>query len=212
VLSFFRWDGLGEMHFLGLQNYGNLFNDPLFWKGLWNTLFIGIIAHIPILLGGLILAYILNSKLVKFSNVFKTIYFMPMVTSAVAVTIIFSNMFGYNYGLLNWFLSLFGEEPTNWLGGDGSLIKVAVIVMFAWKWIGWNMVIYLAGMQGISNDIYEVLHEILQTEDIAIHIEAKHSCMTARGIKNATAVTITNKFSGKFQQIDWQHEFLQSVK
>jgi GTP cyclohydrolase I len=64
----------------------------------------------------------------------------------------------------------------------------------------------------ISNDIYEVLHEILQTEDIAIHIEAKHSCMTARGIKNATAVTITNKFSGKFQQIDWQHEFLQSVK
>lgn len=64
----------------------------------------------------------------------------------------------------------------------------------------------------ISNDIYEVLHEILQTEDIAIHIEAKHSCMTARGIKNATAVTITNKFSGKFQQIDWQHEFLQSIK
>ncbi len=155
LLSFFRWDGLGEMHFLGLQNYGNLFNDPLFWKALWNTLFIGIIAHIPILLGGLILAYILNSKLVKFNNVFKTIYFMPMVTSAVAVTIIFSNMFGYNYGLLNWFLSLFGEPPTNWLGGDGSLIKVAVIVMFAWKWIGWNMVIYLAGMQGISNDIYE---------------------------------------------------------
>ena len=64
----------------------------------------------------------------------------------------------------------------------------------------------------ISNDIYEVMKEVLQTEDIAIHIEAKHSCMTARGIKNATAVTITNKFSGKFQQIDWQHEFLQSLK
>jgi GTP cyclohydrolase I len=64
----------------------------------------------------------------------------------------------------------------------------------------------------ISNDIYEVMKEVLKTEDIAIHIEAKHSCMTARGIKNATAVTITNKFSGKFQQIDWQHEFLQSVK
>ena len=64
----------------------------------------------------------------------------------------------------------------------------------------------------ISNDIYEVMKEVLKTEDIAIHIEAKHSCMTARGIKNATAVTITNKFSGKFQQIDWQHEFLQSIK
>lgn len=155
VLSFFRWDGLSDMHLVGLQNYQNLFKDPLFWKALGNTLFIGIIAHIPILLGGLILAYILNSNLVKGQNIFKTIYFMPMVTSAVAITIIFSNMFGYNYGILNWFLSLFGEAPINWLGGDGSLIKVAVIVMFAWKWIGWNMVIYLAGMQGINNDIYE---------------------------------------------------------
>ena len=155
VLSFFRWDGLSDMHFLGLQNYQNLFADSLFWKALGNTLFIGIIAHIPILLGGLVLAYILNSKLVKGENIFKTIYFMPMVTSSVAVSIIFSSMFGYNYGVINYFLSLFGEQPINWLGGDGSLIKVAVIVMFAWKWIGWNMVIYLAGMQGISNDIYE---------------------------------------------------------
>ena len=118
-------------------------------------MFIGIIAHIPILLGGLVLAYILNSKLVKGQNIFKTIYFMPMVTSAVAITIIFQNLFGYNYGLINYFVTLLGDEAVNWLGGDGSLIKVAVIVMFAWKWIGWNMVIYLAGMQGISNDIYE---------------------------------------------------------
>ena len=154
-LSFFRWDGLSAMHFNGLNNYINLFKDVLFWKALRNTLFIGIIAHIPILLGGLVLAYILNSKLVKGQNIFKTIYFMPMVTSSVAITIIFQNLFGYNYGLINWFLSLFGEPPVNWLGGDGSLIKVAVIVMFAWKWVGWNMVIYLAGMQGISNDIYE---------------------------------------------------------
>lgn len=155
ALSFFRWDGLGAMHFLGLTNYINLFKDTLFWKALSNTLIIGIISHIPILLGGLCLAYILNSKLVKGQNIFKTIYFMPMVTSSVAITIIFQNLFGYNYGLVNYLLGFFGEEPLNWLGGDGSLIKVAVIIMFAWKWVGWNMVIYLAGMQGISNDIYE---------------------------------------------------------
>lgn len=155
ALTFFRWDGLGSMHFVGLENYINLFQDKLFWKALSNTLVIGLIAHIPILLGGLILAYILNSNLVKGQNMFKTIYFMPMVTSAVAITIIFQSLFGYNYGVINYFLSLFGEAPVNWLGGDGSLIKVAVIVMFAWKWIGWNMVIYLSGMQGISNDIYE---------------------------------------------------------
>lgn len=155
VLSFFRWDGLGQMHFLGLGNYINLFKDTLFWKALSNTLVIGIIAHIPILLGGLVLAYLLNSKLVKGQNIFKTIYFMPMVTSAVAITIIFQNLFGNNYGIINYFVTLMGEEPINWLGGDGQLIKVAVIIMFAWKWVGWNMVIYLAGMQGISNDIYE---------------------------------------------------------
>lgn len=155
ALSFFRWDGLGKMHFLGLENYFNLFSDPLFWKALQNTLFIGIIAHIPILLGGLVLAYLLNSKLVKGQNIFKTIYFMPMVTSSVAVSIIFQNLFGNNYGLINYLLGFFGKGPVNWLGGDGSFIRIAVIIMFAWKWIGWNMVIYLAGMQGISNDIYE---------------------------------------------------------
>ena len=154
-LSFFRWDGLSQMHFIGVENYLNVFKDPLFWKALKNTLVIGIIAHIPILLGGLTLAFILNSKLVKGQNIFKTIYFMPMVTSSVAISIVFQQMFGNNYGVINWFVTLFGGEKVNWLGGDGSLIKVAVIVMFAWKWIGWNMVIYLAGMQGINNDVYE---------------------------------------------------------
>ncbi|MDD3278306.1 MAG: sugar ABC transporter permease [Lachnospiraceae bacterium] len=154
-LSFFRWDGMSAMHFIGVENYINLFKDVLFWRALGNTLLIGIIAHIPILLGGLILAYILNSKLVKGENIFKTIYFMPMVTSSVAISIIFQQLFSNNYGVINWFLGLFGVSPINWLGGDGSLIKVAVITMFAWKWIGWNMVIYLAGMQGISQDVYE---------------------------------------------------------
>lgn len=155
ALGFFRWDGMGAMHFLGIQNYINIFKDALFWKALYNTLFMGIISHIPILLGGLCLAYILNSKLVKGQNIFKTIYFMPMVTSSVAISLIFSNFFGNNYGLMNYLLSFLGEKPVNWLGGDGSLIKYAVIIMFTWKWVGWNMVIYLAGMQGINPDIYE---------------------------------------------------------
>ena len=154
-ISFFRWDGLSAMQFLGLENYANLIGDVLFRKALANTLIMGIIAHIPILGGGLVLAYILNSKLVEWKNVFKTIYFMPMVTSSVAITIIFQSLFGYNFGFINYIVKLFGAAPVNWLAGDGSLIKAAVIVMFSWKWIGWNMVIYLAGMQGINADIYE---------------------------------------------------------
>jgi ABC-type sugar transport system permease subunit len=154
-ISFFRWDGLSPMRFLGLENYINLIKDPLFGKALANTLFIGIVAHIPILGGGMVLAYVLNSKMTRLKNVFKTIYFMPMVTSSVAITIVFQTLFGYNFGFINYFVKLMGNAPINWLQGDGSLIKAAVIVMFSWKWIGWNMVIYLAGMQGISEDIYE---------------------------------------------------------
>ena len=155
IISFFRWDGISDMLFIGLDNYINLLKHNLFHTALFNTLFIGIFTNIPILMGGMILAYILNLNLVRYKNVFKTIYFIPMVTSSVAITIIFQNLFGFNFGMINYLLRILGEENVNWLGGDGSLIKVAVIIMFVWKWTGWNMVIYLAGMQGISNDIYE---------------------------------------------------------
>ncbi len=154
-ISFFRWDGIGAMRWRAFDNYERIFTDPVFITAIKNTFFVGIIAHIPILGGGLVLAYILNGKFARFKNLFKTIYFLPMVTSAVAVTLVFQVLFGYNFGLLNYFLSFLGIPPVNWLGGTGAYIKPAVIIMFAWKWIGWNMVIYLSGMQGINEDIYE---------------------------------------------------------
>lgn len=154
-ISFFRWDGVGAMKWKGIDNYTRLFTDPTFLLAVKNTFTIGLIAHIPILFGGLVLAYILNGRFVKFKNAFKTAYFLPMVTSAVAITIVFQALFGYNFGLINYFLAMLGIAPVNWLGGAGEYVKTAIIVMFSWKWIGWNMVIYLAGMQGISEDIYE---------------------------------------------------------
>lgn len=164
-ISLTRWDGVGKMRFNGIENYKDLLTDSLFWKSMGNTFYIGIISHIFILFGGLILAYMLNAKLVKGENIFKTIYFLPMVTSAVAVTIVFQAMFSYNSGLINYGFSLIGMERVNWLGDMGQYLKPAVIIMFSWKWIGWNMVIYLAGMQGISHDIYEAA-----TIDGASHI------------------------------------------
>ena len=154
-LSFFKWDGMGAMRWKGLENYERIFTDPVFITSVKNTLFIGLIAHIPILGGGLVLAYILNGKFVSYQNVFKTVYFLPMVTSAVAITIVFQVLFGYNFGLLNYFFSFLSIPAINWLGGTGEYIKPAIIIMFSWKWIGWNMVIYLSGMQGISEDLYE---------------------------------------------------------
>ena len=154
-VSFFRWDGISPMRFHGFNNYINLMNDRLFWVSLQNTAFIGIIAHIPILFGGLVLAYILNSKIVKGENIWKSFYFLPVVTSSVAVSIVFQNMFGYNFGVVNYILGMAGIDPIGWLIGNGEFINIAVIIMFSWRWIGWNMVIYLAGMQGISHDLYE---------------------------------------------------------
>ncbi|MDD3336443.1 MAG: sugar ABC transporter permease [Eubacteriales bacterium] len=154
-ISFFRWDGVGAMKWKGLDNYARIFSDPTFLVAVKNTVFIGVIAHIPILLGGLVMAYILNSPKVRGKEIFKTIMFLPMVTSVVAITLVFQIFFGYNFGLLNYFMSFLKIPPVNWLGGSGEYIKTAVIIMFAWKWMGWNMVIYLAGMQGISNDVYE---------------------------------------------------------
>lgn len=155
AISFFRWDGVDPMRFIGLQNYLRLLADGLFWKALGNTALIGLISHVFILGGGLVLAYILNSKLVKFQNVFKTIYFLPMVTSAVASAIVFKALFGINNGLINFVIKSMGFEGVDWWGGNGDFVKVAIIAMFSWQWIGWNMVIYLAGMQAISHDIYE---------------------------------------------------------
>ena len=166
LISFFRWDGISAMKFVALRNYVRMMGDPLFWKALGNTAYIGIIAHIFILGGGLILAYIVNSKTIRFPNVFKTIYFLPMVTSAVATAIVFRALFGLNAGLINTALQSLGLERIDWWGGSGENVKTAIISLFSWKWIGWNMVIYLAGMQGINDDIYEAA-----TIDGANHVQ-----------------------------------------
>lgn len=155
VMSFISWDGAGPMNFVGLKNYIDLINTKLFWKSLSNTAIIGIVGNFFNLFGGIVLAYILNSKLIKFRNLFKTIYFLPMITSAVAASIVFSSLFSLNSGVINFILKSLGFDKINWFGGTGQYIKVAIIIMFSWKWIGWNMVIYLAGMQGISQDMYE---------------------------------------------------------
>jgi len=155
VISFFNWNGLDPMRFLGLRNYVRVLQDALFWKSLWNTAFIGLVAHVFILGGGLVVAYLLNLRMIRLRNTLKTIYFLPMVTSAVAAAIVFKALFGFHSGFINFVLHLFGVENIDWFGGTGAFVKVAVIVMFSWQWIGWNMVIYLAGMQAVNPDLYE---------------------------------------------------------
>uniref|UniRef100_UPI00403EBDED carbohydrate ABC transporter permease n=1 Tax=Paenibacillus sp. FSL W8-0194 TaxID=2921711 RepID=UPI00403EBDED len=153
-LSFQKWDGIGEMTFNGLNNYQFMVTDPEFWKAVGNTLLIGIYSTIPMLFFALIVAFLLNASFVRFRTFFRIGYFLPNVTSLVAVAIVFSTLFSNNYGLLNYLLSLLGISPVEWLNKTWG-IQLAVSVMVIWRWVGYNAIIYLAGLQSIPTVLYE---------------------------------------------------------
>ncbi|TES46492.1 carbohydrate ABC transporter permease [Shouchella lehensis] len=154
-LSFHRWNILGEREFIGFSNYIGLFtNDPLFWKAVGNTFSIWALSTIPQLFVALVLAFILNQAFLKGKSFFRLSIFMPNVTSIVAVAIVFSAIFGTQYGIINYVLSLVGLEPINWKGSYfGTHVAISSMVM--WRWVGYNTIIYLAGLQSISKDLYE---------------------------------------------------------
>ncbi|WP_193568313.1 carbohydrate ABC transporter permease [Gracilibacillus saliphilus] len=154
-LSLHKWNVLGEREFIGVSNYQALLtNDPLFWKSVSNTFSIWVISTVPQLILALILAFILNQAFLKAKGIFRLAVFMPNITSVVAVAIIFSAMFGTNYGVINYGLTLFGLEPYDWKGSYlGTQLAISAMVM--WRWVGYNTIIYLAGLQGISKDLYE---------------------------------------------------------
>ena len=154
-ISLTRWTGSGPMKLIGVKNYLALFQDHLFWTAFWNTVYIWVGAHIPMLILALILAFILNSGMLKFRGLFEALYFTPMVTSTVAVAFVFMTMYGTQFGLINYVLQTVGLEPIDWWGGTGAWIKPAIIILFVWRWTGWNMVIYLAGLQGIDRELYD---------------------------------------------------------
>ncbi|WP_245153922.1 carbohydrate ABC transporter permease [Jeotgalibacillus proteolyticus] len=154
-LGFQRWNGLGEMEFVGFQNFAFVIEDPIFWKALYNTIIMGALGTFPQLIVAIFLAFALNSALVKFQSAFRAAFFLPYVTSTVAVAIIFGVMFSnQDFGLINVFLNLVGLDSVSWQTNEWG-VKIAVAVMVFWRWLGYNTIIYLAGMQGIPNDLYE---------------------------------------------------------
>lgn len=154
-LGFHQWDGLSPMNFILFDNFTRLYNDPIFWRALSNTLFIGIFSHIPMLFFALLVAYILDSGFVRYQHFYRTIYFMPVVVSSVAISIVFTNIFGLRSGFINLVIVLLGGERIHWLGGQGEFVRLVIMTIFIWRWLGWNMVIYLAGLQSIPGELYE---------------------------------------------------------
>ncbi|MDR2538346.1 MAG: sugar ABC transporter permease [Bifidobacteriaceae bacterium] len=152
-ISFTEWDLLNSPVFIGLGNYQTLIADPDFWMSLKNTVFF-ILGYLPSVMAiGLGIALLLNSKL-KARTFFRGVYFLPVVTSWVAVSLVWSWLFNPVYGLINYFLSLVGVTGPNWLT-DPKTAMIAIIITSVWKDIGFIMVLYLGGLQNISPSLYE---------------------------------------------------------
>ena len=159
ALSFTDFDiygvaDLGNVRFVGLANYARLLQEPLFGKALANTalfVFVGAPLSLAVSLGA---ALLLHAKVARWQALFRTALFAPVVTTVVAVAVIWRYVLHTRYGFLNYALGALGVEPVDWLG-DPRWAMPAIILFAVWKNFGTNMVILLAGLQAIPEDQYE---------------------------------------------------------
>jgi multiple sugar transport system permease protein len=145
---------IGNLRFVGLRNYIELLQTPLFWRALGNTFYF-VIVGVPLsIAASLGAALLLNARVTVLKGLFRTVYFAPVVTSLVAVAVIWRYVLHTRYGMLNYALSWFNIGPVDWLG-DPDWAMPAIILFAVWKNFGYNMIILLAGLQSIPHDLYE---------------------------------------------------------
>ncbi|HET7267993.1 MAG TPA: sugar ABC transporter permease [Oleiagrimonas sp.] len=145
---------IDNLRFVGLGNYWALLHRPLFWSALWHTVYF-VIVGVPLsMLVSLGAALLLNSKLARAKPFFRTALFAPVVTTVVAVAVIWRYLFQTRFGLVNYVLDAIGLDPVNWLG-DPDWAMPTIILFAVWKNFGYNMIIFLAGLQAIPGNLYE---------------------------------------------------------
>jgi multiple sugar transport system permease protein len=145
---------LSTLRFVGLSNYAQLLQTPLFWQALGNTFYfvaVGVPVSIGLSLGA---ALLLNARVAKWQPFFRTALFAPVVTTVVAVAVIWRYLLHTRYGLINQGFSALGIDPVDWLGNPRWSMP-AIILFAAWKNFGYNMIILLAALQAIPRDLYE---------------------------------------------------------
>lgn len=153
-ISFTDWDILTSPTWVGFDNYIELLDDPVFFQILGNTFVFSLVYVIGVMVMGLLLAVLVNSK-VKGIRFFRSAYFVPVVTSAVAVGIIWNWLLSPNYGFINDMLQRYlNIAPPSWLG-DKNLTLIVVATVQVWKMMGYYMILFLAGLQGIPGMYYE---------------------------------------------------------
>ncbi|MFE6736570.1 carbohydrate ABC transporter permease [Microbacterium sp. NPDC057650] len=156
-LSLHEWPALGDMTFVGLRNYVWLFTDPLFGAAAVNTLFYVALALVAIMPLSLLIASVLNSRGVRFKNFFRTVYFVPIILSGVVVSLVFNIIFARQSGLLNAVLGgLVGLPPLGWLE-TSELARWAILIVMLWRYTGYVMIFFLAGLQNVPQEQYEAV-------------------------------------------------------
>jgi lactose/L-arabinose transport system permease protein len=153
-LSLTEWKGLGPIKYVGLDNYQRLFNDVVFWQSMLNGALL-FFMYVPLLtILALVIAVILNSKRVRGFRFFRAIIFMPYITNMVAAGFAFRLLLNQSDGLVNQMLGAVGIPPVPWLESVGGA-RMSLCLLIIWAWLGYNMVIMLAGLQTISSDLTE---------------------------------------------------------
>lgn len=145
---------ISYLRFIGLKNYETLIHTDLFWKALRNTFYFVLVGGPLSVAASLGAALLLNSKLIKFKGIFRLVYFLPVVTTLVAVAIVWRYIYHPRFGLLNYIIGFIGINPIDWLG-DPIWAMPAIIILAVWKNFGYNMIIFIAGLQNIPEDLYE---------------------------------------------------------
>jgi multiple sugar transport system permease protein len=166
-LAFQSWEptaGVSAMKFVGLDNFAFALTDEWFWKSLKNTAWLAVVSGVPQHVVAIPLAYFIHTSFKRSRNSVIGAYFLPYITSTVAIAMMFSTLFSTDYGLINLSLqalhgvpglaSLTPAEPTDWLGRAEN-IKPAIALVVFWRYVGFNTVLYLAALQTIPGDIYE---------------------------------------------------------
>jgi multiple sugar transport system permease protein len=157
-LAFQSWEptsGLNSMEFVGLDNFAFALQDEWFWKSLKNTLWLAVVSGAPQHLVAIPLAVFIHVSFKRLRDGMVGAYFLPYITSTVAIAIMFSSLFSKDFGLINAGLdAAFGMEPVDWLG-QAVTVKPAIAFIVFWRYVGFNVVLYLAALQTIPKDLYE---------------------------------------------------------
>lgn len=155
-LSFTKWDGFTDPVYVGLANYSRLLHDTYFYQTIGNTLIIWVMSIVPQLIIALILAIILNEKFIRGKHFFRAVYYFPHIITPITLGVMFSLMFDWQTGSVNKVLMDLGvvSEPVNWFSSPWWS-RTIVSAVICWQYFGFNLIVFIAGLQSISDEVYE---------------------------------------------------------